>query len=68
MPTTLTEKRLREEVATIENRIYKSEVVDSSTKDLMKTFHDDYKDLIIESVLQRIMDTPDLRSKFTGNR
>ncbi len=65
---TLTENRLREEVATIENRIYKSGAVDSSTKDLMKTFPDDYKDLIIESVLQRIMDTPDLRGKFTRNK
>ena len=61
---TLTEKKLKEEAKQIEDTIMKSEVVDTPTKKIIEAFPDDFKDLILETVLKHIAENPDLRERF----
>lgn len=61
---TLTENRLKEEARQIEESIMRSSVVDQTTKDLIGTFPEDFKDLILETVLKQIVSNPDLRERF----
>ena len=60
----LTEKKLKDEAKEIESAIMKSEVVDAPTKRIVETFPDDFKDLILETVLKQIAGNPDLRERF----
>jgi integrase len=61
---TLTEQKLKEEAKQIEDTIMKSKVVDMPTKQIIKTFPDDFKDLILETVLKQIVENPELKEKF----
>ncbi|MDS0257132.1 tyrosine-type recombinase/integrase [Thermoplasmatales archaeon AK] len=61
---TLTEQKLKEEAKQIEDTIMKSKVVDTPTKQIIKTFPDDFKDLILETVLKQIVENPELKEKF----
>jgi integrase len=63
----ITETKLREDAKVIEKSILSSEAVDNMTKEIVKEFPEEFKDLIIESVLQKIINSPDLRAKFTKN-
>ncbi len=60
----LTEKRMMEEAKNIENSLLKSSVVDNSTKEIIKNFPSEYKDLIIESVLKQILSSPEMKERF----
>lgn len=61
---TLTEKKLKEEAEVIENSILNSNVVDDSTKQLVKNFDPDFKDKMLEVVLQQILENPEMTVKF----
>lgn len=61
---TLTEKKLKNEAQLIENSILNSNVIDSSTKNLVKNFDPDFKDKMLEVVLQQILDNPEMTEKF----
>ena len=61
---TLTNQKLREEAKQIESAIMKSEVVDAPTKRIVETFPDDFKDLILETVLKQIVENPELKDRF----
>ncbi len=63
----ITENKLKQEAKLIETSILKSDAVDTMTKEIVKGFPEDFKDLIIESVLQKIVNDPQLRLKFTEN-
>ena len=60
----LTEKKLKDEAKEIESAIMKSEVVDAPTKRIVETFPDDFKDLILETVLKQIVENPQLKERF----
>ena len=60
----LTEKKLKDEAKEIETAIMKSDVVDAPTKRIVETFPDDFKDLILETVLKQIANNPELKEKF----
>ena len=60
----LTEKKLKDEAREIETAIMKSDVVDTPTKRIVETFPEDFKDLILETVLKQIAENPELREKF----
>lgn len=60
----LTEGKLKEEAKQIEDTIMKSEVVDAPTKRIVETFPDEFKDLILETVLKQIVENPELKEKF----
>jgi integrase len=60
----LTEKKLKEEAKEIENTLLKSNVVDQPTKRLIESFPDEFKDLILETVLKQIVENPELKEKF----
>ena len=60
----LTEGKLKEEAKQIEDTLMKSEVVDASTKRIIKTFPAAYKDLIFESVLTQILENPEMKERF----
>jgi integrase/recombinase XerD len=60
----LTEKKLKEEAREIETAIMKFDLVDTSTKRIVETFPDDFKDLILETVLKQIADNSELKEKF----
>ncbi|MEM3676454.1 MAG: zinc ribbon domain-containing protein, partial [Thermoplasmataceae archaeon] len=51
---TLTEKKLKDEAMEIESTLMKSKVVDAPTKKIIEDFPDDFKDLILETVLKQI--------------
>ena len=61
---TLTNQKLKEEAKQIESAIMKSEVVDAPTKRIVETFPDDFKDLILETVLKQIVENPELKDRF----
>ena len=61
---TLTEMKLKEEAKQIEDTIIKSEVVDTPTKKIIEAFPDDFKDLILETVLKQIVGNPELEERF----
>ena len=48
----------------IETAIMKSDVVDAPTKRIVETFPDDFKDLILETVLKQIVENPELKDRF----
>ena len=60
----LTEEKLKEEAREIETAIMKSDVVDTPTKRIVETFPDDFKDLILETVLKQIVKNPELKDRF----
>ena len=60
----LTEKNLKDEAKKIEDTIMKSEVVDAPTKKIIESFPDDFKDLILETVLKQIVENPELKERF----
>ena len=60
----LTEKKLKDEAREIESAIMQSEVVDAPTKRIVETFTDEFKDLILETVLKQIVENPDLKERF----
>ena len=60
----LTEKKLKDEAKQIEDTIMKSEVVDAPTKKIIESFPDDFKDLILETVLKQIVENPELKERF----
>jgi integrase len=60
----LTEKKLKEEAKEIENTLLKSNVVDQPTKRIIESFPDEFKDLILETVLKQIVENPELKEKF----
>ncbi|MEM0134968.1 MAG: zinc ribbon domain-containing protein, partial [Thermoplasmatales archaeon] len=61
---TLTEKKLMDEAKEIESSLLKSDVVDNSTKNIIQQFPPEFKDLILETVLKQIVESPELREKF----
>ena len=61
----LTEKKLKDEAKQIESAIMKSEVVDAPTKRIVETFPEDFKDLILETVLKQIVENPKLKERFS---
>ncbi len=61
---TLTENKIRDEAKEIEDSLMKSSVVDPSTKKIIETFPDDFKDLILETVLKQIISNPEMKEKF----
>jgi integrase len=63
----ITEEKLKHDAKLIEASILKSEAVDEMTKDIVKGFPEEFKDLIIESVLQKIVSNPELRQKFNDS-
>ena len=60
----LTERKLKDEAKQIEDTIMKSEVVDTPTKKIIEAFPEDFKDLILETVLKQIVGNPDLKERF----
>ena len=60
----LTEKKLKDEAREIESTIMKSEVVDAPTKRILESFPDEFKDLILETVLKQIVENPQLKERF----
>ena len=60
----LTEKKLKDEAKEIETAIMKSDVVDAPTKRIVETFPEDFKDLILETVLKQIVENPELKDRF----
>lgn len=60
----MTEKKLNEERNLIENSVLKSEVVDDSTKKLVANFPCEFKNLILETVLEQIVNDPAMKAKF----
>jgi hypothetical protein len=60
----LTEKNLKDEAKKIEDTIMKSEVVDAPTKKIIESFPDDFKDLILETVLKQIVENRELKERF----
>ena len=38
--------------------------MDAPTKRIVETFPDDFKDLILETVLKQIVENPDLKERF----
>ena len=60
----LTEKKLKDEAKQIEDTIMKSEVVGTPTKKIIESFPDDFKDLILETVLKQIVENPELKERF----
>ncbi len=60
----LTEKKLEDEAKQIEDTIMKSEIVDTPTKKIIETFPEDFKDLILETVLKQIVENPELKERF----
>ncbi|MEM3488954.1 MAG: hypothetical protein QXO75_04775 [Nitrososphaerota archaeon] len=63
---TLTDKKMKEEAKEIESSLLKSQVVDNSTKKIIQEFPLEFKDLIIETVLKQIVESPELRERFQG--
>ena len=61
---TLTEKKLKDEARQIEDTIMQSEVIDTPTKKIIEAFPDDFKDLILETVLKQIVQNPDFKERF----
>ncbi|WMT43656.1 MAG: hypothetical protein RE469_05450 [Cuniculiplasma divulgatum] len=55
---------VKDEAKEIETAIIKSEVVDAPTERIVKSFPDDFKDLILETVLEQIAGNPELRERF----
>ena len=60
----LTEKKLEDEAKQIEDTIMRSEVVDMPTKKIIEAFPEDFKDLILETVLKQIVGNSDLKERF----
>ena len=60
----LTEKKLRDEAKDIEKTLIRSSVVDESTKKLIEGFPEEFKDVILETVIKQILDSPELRKRF----
>ena len=60
----LMEKKLKDEAKENETAIMKSDLVDTSTKRIVETSPDDFKDLILETVLKQIADNSELKEKF----
>ncbi|MEM0121402.1 MAG: hypothetical protein QW688_08205, partial [Thermoprotei archaeon] len=61
---TLTEKKLMEEAKEIETSLLKSQVVDNSTKKIIKESPPEFKEPILETVLKQIVESPDFRESF----
>ena len=61
----MTEKKLKDEAKEIESAIMKSEVVDAPTKRIVESFPEDFKDLILETVLKQIVENPELKERFS---
>jgi integrase len=61
---TLTENKLKDEAREIESAIMRSEAIDAPTKKIVQTFPDDFKDLILETVLKQIANNPELKERF----
>ena len=61
---TLTEKKLKDEAKRIEDTIMRSDVVDMPTKKIIEASPDDFKELILETVLKQIVGNPDLKERF----
>ncbi|MEM0195771.1 MAG: tyrosine-type recombinase/integrase, partial [Thermoplasmatales archaeon] len=61
---TLTERKLMEEAKEIESSLLKSQVVDNSTKKIIQEFPPEFKDLILETVLKQIVESPELKERF----
>ena len=60
----LTGKKLKDEAKEIETAIMKSDVVNAPTKRIVEAFPDDFKDLILETVLKQIDNNPELKERF----
>ncbi|MEL9914560.1 MAG: site-specific integrase [Thermoplasmata archaeon] len=60
----LTEKKLKYEAMEIEAFLMKSEVIDAPTKKIIDDFPDDFKDLILETVLKQIVMDPKMKERF----
>lgn len=61
---TLTEKKLSEEAREIESSLLESDVVDTPTKKIIESFPAEFKDLILETVLNQIVESPDTMKKL----
>ena len=60
----LARKKPKEEAMQIEDTIMKSEVIDTPTKKIIEAFPEDFKDLILETVLKQIVENPELKERF----
>ena len=64
LDSSLTEKKFKDEAKEIETAIIKSDVVDAPTKKIVESFPEEFKDLILETVLKQIMENPGMKEKF----
>jgi integrase len=56
--------QMEEKEREVENALLQSPVLDQSSKDLLRTFDPQFKDKILEALIQQILENPESRKKF----